>query len=109
MELWPALDRPEHPPDGGQAADGRRAGGHVQYRAGAQLVQDLGRRRPQGEDHGGHDLQDGDGPEREPGVYHRVKLCVEITGFEQCLRLFCAGLAAAVILGCCWLLLVVHE
>lgn len=36
-------------------------------------------------------------------VYHGVKLCRKITGIEQCLRLFYAGLAAAVILGCCWL------
>lgn len=35
------------------------------------------------------------------GVYHHVKLCGKITGIEQWRRLFCAGLAVAVVLGCC--------
>ena len=34
-------------------------------------------------------------------VYHHVKLCGKITGIEQWRRLFCAGLAVAVVLGCC--------
>jgi hypothetical protein len=34
---------------------------------------------------------------RRPGVYRRVKLCVRITGFEQWRRLFCAGMAVAVV------------